>query len=353
MASISNPALPAKSLVLVTGVNGLVGSHVAEQLLLHGYRVRGTVRETAKNAWLRDLFGAKYGPEAFELVRVADMATEGAFDAAVQGVAGVVHVASVMGNSPDPNEVVTPSGAFVVNVLRAAAREPGVKRFVFTSSTFALPKPKPGEKATVTADAWDEEAEALAWAPPPYTPERGLAVYTASKVHAEKQLWKWAEENRPGFVVNAGKVLPGFVIGKSVSVEHQGHPSSAAVPVQFFEGDEQALNYFNSAAPGGGNLAPTLHFVPSQLTLLSAEFIDAEDTGRLHVAALIHPDVVNERVFADARTFQVNTVLATLRKLFPGRQFPQDVPQSPMYDLEFAGDNITGSTAITANGNNR
>jgi uncharacterized protein YbjT (DUF2867 family) len=33
------------SLILVTGVNGLLGSHVADQLLHAGYKVRGSVRD--------------------------------------------------------------------------------------------------------------------------------------------------------------------------------------------------------------------------------------------------------------------------------------------------------------------
>lgn len=37
------PAIAPGSLTLVTGVNGFIGSHIADQLLSLGYRVRGTV----------------------------------------------------------------------------------------------------------------------------------------------------------------------------------------------------------------------------------------------------------------------------------------------------------------------
>lgn len=37
---------------MVTGVTGFVGSHVAKALLERGYRVRGTVRDLEKAAWL-------------------------------------------------------------------------------------------------------------------------------------------------------------------------------------------------------------------------------------------------------------------------------------------------------------
>lgn len=86
MAPVVNPAVPKGSTVLVTGANGLLGSHVADQFLEHGYKVRGTVRDTGKNAWLQALFDKKYGEGRFELFTVADLSAEGAFDEAVKGM---------------------------------------------------------------------------------------------------------------------------------------------------------------------------------------------------------------------------------------------------------------------------
>ena len=79
------PAIPQGSVVLVTGVNGLVGSHVADKLLLHGYNVRGTVRNVQKTSWMIDYFGERYGKGKFELVEVPDITKEDAFDQAVKG----------------------------------------------------------------------------------------------------------------------------------------------------------------------------------------------------------------------------------------------------------------------------
>ena len=82
----SNPTIEPGSLVLVTGVNGLIASHIADQFLALNYKVRGTVRDAVKSAWVTDLFEQKYGPGKFELVVVKDLTAVGAFDSAVKGI---------------------------------------------------------------------------------------------------------------------------------------------------------------------------------------------------------------------------------------------------------------------------
>jgi nucleoside-diphosphate-sugar epimerase len=78
-------ALPKGSLVLVTGANGWIASHVIDQLLQAGYNVRGSVREDSKAAWLKEYVADKYGAGKFEVVVVPDMSIDGAFDEAVKG----------------------------------------------------------------------------------------------------------------------------------------------------------------------------------------------------------------------------------------------------------------------------
>jgi nucleoside-diphosphate-sugar epimerase len=113
---------------------------------------------------------------------------------------------------PDPNKVIPISVAGAVNALKAAYAEPSVKRFVLTSSSSAvLPSCEEAylEGRVVTETSWSEDAVNLAWAPPPYTPNRSSNVYAASKVEAEQAIWKYHEANqasRPDLVVNAGKL---------------------------------------------------------------------------------------------------------------------------------------------------
>jgi uncharacterized protein YbjT (DUF2867 family) len=81
---VKDPVISKGSWVLVTGINGYIGSHVGDQLLAAGYKVRGAVRSVERAKWLFDLF-EPYGKDNFALVEIADMTAEGALHDAVKG----------------------------------------------------------------------------------------------------------------------------------------------------------------------------------------------------------------------------------------------------------------------------
>jgi nucleoside-diphosphate-sugar epimerase len=83
--NMSSP-LPSGSIVLVTGINSYIGSHVADQLLEAGFNVRGTVRDIRKVGGLLNLWEDKFRKEKVELVIVKDFSAPGAFNVAVQGL---------------------------------------------------------------------------------------------------------------------------------------------------------------------------------------------------------------------------------------------------------------------------
>ena len=77
--------LPQGSLVLVTGVSGFIASHIVDQLLERGYRVRGTVRNAAKASWLQGLYDKRHGSGKFELASIPDYTKAEAYTDVLKG----------------------------------------------------------------------------------------------------------------------------------------------------------------------------------------------------------------------------------------------------------------------------
>ena len=221
-------ALPMGSLILVTGASGHIGSHVVNEALEAGYKVRGTARSQEKCESTKKIFNNN--PD-YSTAIVADFQVESAFDAAMEGCDAVIHVASDMSFGADPNEVVTPVVAGTKSILRSAAKHPSVKRFVLTSSSCAVLLPKLNTPLMVGKEDWNQEAVDRAWEPPPYTLERALSVYAASKTQGEKALWQFVNEEKPHFVVNA--ILPNVNMGKILS----SHGVTGAAVLQVLKGE--------------------------------------------------------------------------------------------------------------------
>lgn len=76
------------SLVLVTGANGYIASHVVDQLLQHGFIVRGTVRAAWKGDWLKEYVSTKHGEGKLDIRVVPDICADGAFDEVIKGLCG-------------------------------------------------------------------------------------------------------------------------------------------------------------------------------------------------------------------------------------------------------------------------
>lgn len=85
MAVLQGAVLPQGSLILVTGANGYVGSHVIDQFLKHKYRVRGLVRDIKKSAWVATYFHEHYGADEFELVEAKDLTDVDVMKKALEG----------------------------------------------------------------------------------------------------------------------------------------------------------------------------------------------------------------------------------------------------------------------------
>ncbi|KAH7354941.1 putative aldehyde reductase 2 [Rhexocercosporidium sp. MPI-PUGE-AT-0058] len=263
---MTSTTIPKGSTVLVTGVNGYLGMHVADQLLLDGYKVRGTVRDAGKTEWTKEYFDKKYGAGNFEVAVVEDLAVEGAFDELIKGCSGICHVASDVTFGPDPNKVITPIVNGITSLLHSAAKEPSIKSFVLTSSSAALTDTRLNEEYTINRELWNEKAVKDAWAPPPYNPERGASVYSASKTQAEQKAWELVK-NSSGFKFNS--INPNLLLGKVLHPKQ--NKSSAGVVLGILHGAPEAIG---------------------MMKVLGDQWVvNTIDVAKLHVIALTDPAV--------------------------------------------------------------
>jgi nucleoside-diphosphate-sugar epimerase len=244
------------SVVLVTGANGFLASHVTSQLLERGFKVRGTVRDLEQSSWLlEDQFEPYVQQGHLELVPVPDLGAPNAYDAAVKDVAAILHISFIANIVPDPNEVVTPSVNGVRSIFGAAMKEAAVKRIVFTSSAVAAyPQDQREDNGTVGLDSWNEAAIQASAAPPPYGMPHLIANYAASKALAEKEAWKLLEEEKPHFSVNV--VSPAGLFGEPLCQKHIETPSNWVT--QVYRGNKMIMDVM----PAGKLSSPIVSTVP-------------------------------------------------------------------------------------------
>jgi nucleoside-diphosphate-sugar epimerase len=305
---LTNPIIPLGSVILVTGVNGLIASHITDTLLSAGYRVRGTVRDLDKSAWVSPLFESRHGPGRLELIQVADLAAPNIWAPAVSGVAGIITVAAgadLTSTKPVDESVADEVSGFYA-LLDAADKSGTVKSVVYTSSVWAAWDPQPGVPVTVTEQTYNDEAVRIAADASVPAQQKGIKPFMAVKVKVEQALWDWVSEKKPAFRFNS--VLPDTVIGPILHPDKQ--PASTAGFVRgLWNSDPRSL-------------AIIAHIAPQW-------FIDPRDNAMLYLAALTTPGVDGERLFGCAEKFSFPQIARLLGEMYPEKK---DLPE-----LEDAG----------------
>ena len=180
--------------VLVTGATGFIAGHCVEELLTHGYVVRGTVRDqrTADVAHLEAIAARTGG--SLELVQVG-LDSDAGWDNAVDGCSYVWHIASPFPATVprDEDEVIRPAVDGTLRVLRSAAASASVRRVVLTSSIAAIAV---GHDASRVLDESD------------WSLLDDTQPYQKSKTLAERAAWDFARESGMELVtINPGQVL--------------------------------------------------------------------------------------------------------------------------------------------------
>lgn len=189
--------------VVVTGASGFVARWVINEMLAHGYAVRGSLRSMAKADEVRQsvLVGAAKDKDENLSFFAADLTSLDGWDKGMTGADGVIHVASPLGHGTETaDEMTAIAKGGVLNVF-TAAHQAGIKRIVMTSSGAATTPEASVGAMTVTEDFWTDLNN----------PE--LDAYRISKVQAERAAWEFAKEND----MQLSTVLPGAIYGPILS----------------------------------------------------------------------------------------------------------------------------------------
>jgi len=192
----------ASKLVLLTGVNGFLGGHVAEALLQSGFRVRGTARpDKAK------LLQESVNIPNLEIVTVEDVATSDLSEV-LKDVYAVVHVASPLPGKTSTATIVKDTIEGTMNVIRQGEKA-GVKKFVITSTFGAL------FDASLRPAFGGQTFNESNWSPTTAEdvvakPNDGFFAYFGLKALAEKSAWDFARAHPH---IDLATILPGFMYG--------------------------------------------------------------------------------------------------------------------------------------------
>ncbi len=172
--------------VLVTGANGLLGSHVVAELIKRNYKVRALVRPdsnlTALNGLPVNLFKG-------QLSLKADV------ELAVSGCSHVIHVAAMAVQKPTRLEAFRKINIGSTRFITEACKKSGVRRMVFVSTANCF---RNGTKA----NPGREDGDFPSW--------MKKSGYAFSKYIAQQLV---LEEVRKG-ELNAVVVNPTFILGK-------------------------------------------------------------------------------------------------------------------------------------------
>ncbi|RXW23016.1 hypothetical protein EST38_g2831 [Candolleomyces aberdarensis] len=147
------------------------------------------------------------GEGQLEFIVVEDFLKENAFDEAVKGVDGVVHLASLVqggsaapgaeyGASIDVDELIKPARDGTLNVLKSSTSSPSsnVKRVVYTSSTNAIfQEPLTSPHTVFTEADWGCGPEILK---EQGSKASGFVKYMASKTLAERAAWEYYRQSQ-------------------------------------------------------------------------------------------------------------------------------------------------------------
>jgi dihydroflavonol-4-reductase len=263
--------------VLLTGISGFLGGHVALALLNAGYAVRGSVRHLDKSAKVAASLknaGADISRLEFTALNLLD---DRNWPEAAGDCRYLQHIASplVVKTPKDRDELIRPA---VEGTRRAimAAMAAGVERIVLTSSIAAIQYGHAGRTRPLTESDWTDLGA------------KGVSAYAESKTRAEREAW--ALMDAAGRRADLAVVNPGIILGPLLDED----PGTSVVLVQ------RLLDGTIPAAPR-----------------IDIGIVDARDVAALHLAAMTAPGAGGHRFIAVEASVSFMDLANILRENFP------------------------------------
>lgn len=296
-------------IVLLTGISGFVGGHVALELLKQGFQVRGSVRDLKKADKVRATL-KKAGADISRLEFVAlDLMSDTGWDDAMDGVRYLQHTASpFVTNEPrDRNELIVPAVEGTRRAIEAALRGT-VERIVTTSSMAAIMYGHdPARVAPFAAADWTN------------LQGRQISGYVESKTRAERKAWELVDA--AGRHDDLATINPGAIFGPLLD-DDPG--TSVALLKRVFDGSLPA--------------AARVNFI----------VVDVRDVAAAHVAAMVSPQAGGHRYPMGNGTYSLMDMARILKTAMPDRahKMPRlEVPDWLVRLAAFVDRDIRGNLA--------
>ena len=202
---------------LITGATGLVGAHVALQLLQQGKTVCAIKREGSDVLKTKNLF-SYYTPDFDNLFNKikwieADVSDIYSLLDALEGVNTVYHCAGFVSfNRKQKKQIHAINTVGTANMVNACL-EKKTANFCYVSSIATLQNP----------DITKNIDESVYWKSSPTASD-----YAISKYNGEREVWRGIEEGLQAVIVNPGIIIgPGFwkqSSGKLIEACYKGNP---------------------------------------------------------------------------------------------------------------------------------
>lgn len=271
--------------VCVTGGTGYLASWLIVKLLEQGYSVNTTVRPHPDGnkdiSYLTGLPGAKERLQIFK----ADLNEPESFNEAIEGCAGVLHLAHSLDLvDREPEEIATKrSVEGTLGILKACLNSKTVKRVVYTSSAAAIMFSGNGQEVV------DESA----WTDIDYFKDLKLTArsYTVSKTKTERAALEFAEQHGLDLVT----LIPSLVLGPF---------NSPRIPASFYVGLAMIM--------GNRNL---------YRLLMESNMVHVEDVAMAHIFLLEYPGARGRYICSSDR-ISLNGMSEFLSARYPDLQIP-------------------------------